>query len=115
MLQSTAQAKLEKIGIYDYFRLGSYGECSTERMDLLPPLLQEVQTTIPDLSYKRTVIIGDTPMDIAVAHRYACFSVAVACGTYSREQLLQEKPDHIIDTWNDMDDLKPILQKMAAS
>jgi phosphoglycolate phosphatase len=50
------------------------------------------------LDVKKTMYVGDTSVDIQTAKNAGLISVAVTWGFRSKQSLLAENPDYIIDT-----------------
>ena len=48
-------------------------------------------------------VIGDTPRDIACGKAFGARTIAVATGTWSREQLAKYQPDFLIDDLSNVD------------
>ena len=60
-------------------------------------------------SPQETLVIGDTPKDIACAHAMGARCLAVATGKFSAEQLRAAGADHVVRTLED----PLILQNLA--
>jgi phosphoglycolate phosphatase len=103
-----AQLKLESFGIWQYFRLGAYGSDSSDR-NVLVPVAQERACALLgcDFPSKQTVVIGDTPRDIACAQAHGARVVAVATGNYSLDELQQYRPDYCLA---DLGDVPAVLR-----
>lgn len=54
---------------------------------------------------RRTVIIGDTPHDVACARAHNCRALGVATGQFTREQLAASGADRAVDTLAATDDI----------
>ena len=48
-------------------------------------------------------MIGDTPRDIACGKAFGARTIAVATGTWSREELAKYHPDFLIDDLSNVD------------
>ena len=48
-------------------------------------------------------VIGDTPRDIACGKAFGARTIAVATGTWSREELAKYQPDFLIDDLSNVD------------
>jgi phosphoglycolate phosphatase len=89
-----ARLKLARAGIGDWFEEGQGGFGSdAEDRALLPPIARARAGGWPR---ERTVVIGDTPRDIACARADGLRVVAVATGPFSVEQLADA--DAVIDS-----------------
>lgn len=91
--QHNAFAKLRAAGLESYFSAGAFGEHSHDRNDLPPIAFSTTGGTA-----KSSMIIGDTPADIACAHAHDVPVVAVATGPYSTSELASHKPDYCLPT-----------------
>lgn len=87
--EPVARLKLERAGIGDPFAAGpgAFG-CDAEDRAALPPIARRRAGT-PGRPYPRrqTVVVGDTPGDIACARADGLRCVAVATGSFTVEQL----------------------------
>lgn len=80
------------------FPTGGYGDDATDRRDLLPRALQRCCTHYRrDFTFEKTVVIGDSPADIACARFSGAHVVAVATGYTGRDNLAAHQPDLLID------------------
>lgn len=86
--QSAAHIKLTHFGVSDFFEWGAFGDEATDRNDLGHIAMRRAeQRQIPQKARSRTVIVGDTPHDIACARAIGARVVAVATGMYSVAEL----------------------------
>jgi phosphoglycolate phosphatase len=85
--ERVARLKLDRAGIGGYFPpgQGGFGSDSEQREDL-PPLARE-RAGPPPWPRDHTVVIGDTPRDIACARADGLRVIAVATGPYPVEAL----------------------------
>jgi phosphoglycolate phosphatase-like HAD superfamily hydrolase len=107
-LQPIARRKLANAGIGDYFEpgQGGFGSDHLDR-DELPPI---ARARAGDWPRERTVVIGDTPRDIACARADGLRVAAVATGPFTIEQLADA--DAVVD---DARALLPVLEDFSAS
>ena len=83
--EGVARLKLERAGIGDYFPAGQGGFGSdSESRDLLPALARARAGEHPR---ERTILIGDTPLDVACARADGVRVLAVATGIYEAADL----------------------------
>jgi phosphoglycolate phosphatase len=83
--EAVARLKLERAGIGDFFPAGQGGFGSdSESRDLLPPI---ARARAGDHPRERTILIGDTPLDIACARADGVRVLAVATGIYEAAEL----------------------------
>jgi phosphoglycolate phosphatase len=87
--EAVARLKLARAGIGRYFppRQGAFGSDGEDRAAL--PAIARRRAGTPGHPYprERTIVIGDTPRDIACARADRLRCVAVACGPFSVDQL----------------------------
>jgi phosphoglycolate phosphatase len=87
--ETVGRLKLERAGLGSYFAsaVGAFGSDSEDRV-ALPPLARR-RAGRPGRPYPRaqTLVIGDTPRDIACARADELRCVAVATGPFDREAL----------------------------
>ena len=99
--KTSAFIKLGSVGLDHRFRIGAFAEDAPTRPELLPVALDRFRADgHGDLSYGNTVIIGDTPYDIAVAKAYGARSVAVATGIHDAKLLMEAEPDLLLHTFD---------------
>jgi phosphoglycolate phosphatase len=105
-LQPIARRKLANAGIGDYFESGQggFGSDHLDREEL-PPI---ARARAGDWPRERTVVIGDTPRDIACARADGLRVAAVATGPFTIEELADA--DAVVD---DARALLPVLVDFA--
>jgi len=102
-----AEIKLEYFDLWRYFRTGAFGDDSHDRNGLLWKALAKVEEAGgPHVRPSELVIIGDTPLDIAVAVAGGARSLGVATGSYDVETLLESGADAALP---DLGDLEAVL------
>ena len=92
--------KLDSVGLRSHFEregrlLGAFGDDAADR-NLLVPIAQ-AQARALGLVFDRTVVIGDTPRDVACARAGEALAVAVCTGWSDREELLASEPDLLLE------------------
>jgi phosphoglycolate phosphatase len=107
-LEPVARLKLARAGIGDYFPpgQGGFGSDHPSRAEL-PPLARR-RAADPPWPRERTVVIGDTPRDIACARADRVRVAAVATGPFAVEALADA--DAVVD---DARALLPVLEDWA--
>jgi phosphoglycolate phosphatase len=91
-----ARVKLGALGLTAHLDLaaGAYGDVSELRADLVPVARQNAARLYgADFSGRSTVIVGDTPSDIAAATVSGARSVGVATGRFTQDQLASAGAD----------------------
>jgi phosphoglycolate phosphatase len=106
----TAAIKLGYYGLWEYFAWGAFGEDAVDRNDLLPVAFERyaARCGMP-VDPRRTVIIGDTPHDVACARAGQARAVCVATGQFSRESLLQAGADVVFHELSDTGEVIAVL------
>lgn len=95
-IEAAARIKLGPTGLWPRFRLGAYGSDHADRTRL-PAVAAERARALVGRRFggRDTVIIGDTPRDIACARAFGATAIAVATGWHSRDDLAAHAPDHL--------------------
>ena len=98
-----ARAKLEYFDLWRYFSCGAYGDETLERNALLPMALARVKASGgPAAAPSDVVVVGDTPLDVAVAQAGGVRSVAVATGGYDAATLAAAGADVVLEDFADL-------------
>jgi phosphoglycolate phosphatase len=98
-LPALAEVKLSALGLTEHLDLdiGAYGDASQVRADLVPIARRNATARYgADFSGRATVIIGDTPHDVAAAIATDARSVGVATGEFSTQQLVEAGADVVL-------------------
>lgn len=78
---------------------GGFGDAHLERAPLLPLALAAATTaTGTSFTAAETLLVGDTPHDIACARAHGARAAVVPTGIFNRDALAAEKPDHLCDS-----------------
>lgn len=94
--RAVARVKLASAGILDYFPVGAFGDSARERHHLVQFAWEEATAYFGHtFSAAQTVLIGDTPRDIAAAHDNRAKVVAIATGRYSVTDLRAHHPEAV--------------------
>lgn len=105
--EPVARLKLERAGIGEFFEPGQGGFGSdAEAREELPPL---ARARAGDWPRDRTVVIGDTPNDVACAHADGLRVIAVTTGPFGAGDLAEA--DHVA---SGAGELRPLLSALAA-
>jgi phosphoglycolate phosphatase len=84
-----AQIKLEYFDLWRYFGSGAFGDHTHDRNSLLGTALARVANAGgPAVKPSEIVVVGDTPLDVAVAVAGGARSLAVATGSYDVDAVL---------------------------
>lgn len=103
-LEIGAKYKLEKLGVWQYFKTGGFGEDGLRRFDIADAARQKAKTCLPE-DYDKAYVIGDTILDIQTARHLGLEIISIATGSHSKAQLEAHHPDYLIETFADIHDL----------
>ena len=99
-----AEIKLRHFGLWDYFGAGAFGDEAHDRNGLPTTAIASVaEAGGPAVRAEDAVIIGDTPLDIAVAVAGGARSVGVATGSYPADALRDSGADAVFEDLSDAD------------
>lgn len=105
-----AAIKMRHFGLDQHFGFGAYGDDHADRNRLGPvALARAADLTGREFSATRTLVIGDTPKDIACAHAMGARCLAVATGHFTADQLRAHGADYVVNDlseWVEMMTLK---------
>jgi phosphoglycolate phosphatase len=97
-----AQLKLEHYGVWHFFEFGAFADDHRDRNRLGPfARARAKEKHGRKFAASEIDVIGDTPRDIACGKALGARTVAVATGTWSRDELAKYKPDFLIDDLSD--------------
>jgi phosphoglycolate phosphatase len=102
--ESGARIKLEYFDLWRYFRCGAFGDLAQERNGLLATAIDRVGACGgPRVQPSEAVIVGDTPLDIAVAVAGGAKSIGVATGSHDADTLRASGADVVLHDLTDVD------------
>lgn len=101
-LEGGARVKLEYFDLWRYFRCGAFGDELHDRNDLLNVALERVTISGGPVKPSEVIVIGDTPLDVAVAKRGGARSLAVATGGYDAATLQASGADVVLESFSDV-------------
>lgn len=115
-----AQLKLANAGLDGYFSdgastdtwnpLGAFGDDAPTRPELVPVAWRRFRERMGrDIAPDDTLIIGDTPLDIACAHANGVHAVGVATGPFSADDLADAGADTVLDDLADVSAVVRVL------
>lgn len=93
-----AELKVRTAGLQQHFGQsdGFYGDRHLTRFDLVA----QAAVHLGDAGISRTVIVGDTPLDIAAARSGGFAVISVATGSISAAELASHDPDALLDDFS---------------
>jgi len=98
-----ARVKLEYFDLWGYFRCGAFGDAALELNSLLSTALSSVEACGgPSPRPSDVVVVGDTPLDVAVAKAGGARSVAVATGSFDVAMLGESGADVVLEDFGDL-------------
>jgi phosphoglycolate phosphatase-like HAD superfamily hydrolase len=99
-----ARVKLEYFDVWRYFRCGAFGEDAPDRNALFQTAIARVEVCGgPRFRASDAVVVGDTPLDVAVAVAGGARSVAVATGSYDVGTLAASGADAVLEDFSNLD------------
>ena len=99
-----AQLKLEHYGVWHFFEFGAFADDHHDRNQLGSLARARAREKHGrEFSATEIDVIGDTPRDIACGRAFGARTIAVATGTWRREQLAEHRPDFLINDLSDVD------------
>ena len=94
-----AASKMRHFGLAAYFPFGAYGCDHADRNRLGPIALERAAAHAGrNFSAVETLVIGDTPKDIACAHAIGARCLAVSTGQFSAAALEAHGADHVVES-----------------
>lgn len=98
-----ARIKLEHYGLGGYFGVGAFGSDHADRNLLGQIALERVRReTGKSYTPGTTLVIGDTPRDVASAHAFGARCLAVATGKFSSAELEEAGADWVVESLSEV-------------
>ena len=105
-LERGAKLKLEHYGLWHFFAFGAFSDDHHDRTELgAVALSRALKAPRTDFAGSQVDVIGDTGHDIACGKAIGARTVAVATGSWPREQLAGHKPDFLFDDLSNVDEV----------
>src|SRR5256712_2769029 len=106
-----AQLKLEHYGVWHFFEFGAFADDHLDRNRLGRFARTRAKERHGcEFAASEIDVIGDTPRDIACGNAFGALTIAVASGTWSRDQLAKYQPDFLTD---DLSNVKGIIDTLG--
>jgi phosphoglycolate phosphatase-like HAD superfamily hydrolase len=103
-LRRGAELKLRRYDLWDYFEFGAFADDHHDRNELGAfARTRAREKHNHDFAITAIDVIGDTGHDIACGKIFGARTVAVATGSWTREQLAAHQPDFLFDDFSDVD------------
>ncbi len=111
-LEPIARGKLKKLRLNKYFKIGGFGSDDASRANLVRIARKRAADRVGyEMANSQIYLVGDTPQDINAAKKANIKTLAVATGTYTRDELQKFNPDYVfVDLVATEKILKAILQ-----
>jgi phosphoglycolate phosphatase len=93
-MEEGARVKLAPHGLNDFFLTGGFADDGEDRRGVIRRGVQKCREAF-NVDFQRVVVIGDTPLDVDCGKANGCYTLAVATGPYSVEQLAAHGPDAV--------------------
>lgn len=109
-----ARLKLEVFGLLPFvdLQIGAFGSDRVRRTALLPVALDRLRERRGvELSPRDVWIIGDTPLDLAVAHAHGCRALLVGTGRFPPAELAALGPDAVRADLRETGELLALLER----
>jgi phosphoglycolate phosphatase-like HAD superfamily hydrolase len=114
-IRSVAEVKLAALGLREWLDLciGAYGDDHEDRTELVHVARRRAGAvhgrSAAEFAGTATVVIGDTPLDIAAALAAGARAVGVATGSYSADDLATAGADAVLP---DLTDTAAVLRAL---
>jgi phosphoglycolate phosphatase len=114
--EAGARLKLQHFDLWRYFPCGAFGDTTHDRNGLLPEALARVAVCGgPQAAPADSVVIGDTPLDVAVAVTGGARSIAVATGSHTTDELQASGADVVFEDLSDLEAVLAALERRPES
>ena len=108
-----AELKLSHYGVWDFFEFGAFADDHVDRNKLGPVAhSRAVEKHGSSFEAKDVFVLGDTPRDIDCARAAGFVAVAIATGSYDKDELAAHRPDFLFE---DLSDTPGVLKALLGS
>ncbi len=114
--ERVARTKLGAADLAELLPFGAYGDQAEERhqlVDLARAVVQQYLGTLPPP--ERTILVGDTPRDIAAAQKSGARVLAVATGRFTVAELRTYAPDAVVADLSEGERILQLLERLGAT
>jgi phosphoglycolate phosphatase-like HAD superfamily hydrolase len=98
-----AEVKLSRFDLWRPFAFGAFGDRHLDRRDLVPLALERARDAGLHVDAARTIVIGDTPLDVDCACAHGARALAVATGQYTADDLTRAGAAMTVATLAELD------------
>jgi len=109
-LEKIAHAKLKKIGIDHFFKIGGFGSDHISRTTLVKIAIKRAGRKFDLTSPLRAFHFGDAPQDMGAGREAGVVPIGVATGVFSADQLTAAGAEIVLPDLRDTDKILNILQ-----
>jgi phosphoglycolate phosphatase-like HAD superfamily hydrolase len=109
-LEKIARAKLKKIGIDHFFKIGGFGSDHINRTNLVKIATKRAEQQFNIGSDRQVFHFGDAPQDMKAGQEAGVVPIGVTTGVFSAEQLKAAGAEKVIPDLKDADDILGFLQ-----
>src|SRR3989344_1293520 len=110
-IERIGKGKLERAGLARYFKVGGFGSDDASRTELVRLAVKRAEENYNFIFNENTFLFGDTPKDIIAGNEARVFTVGVATGIYSRDELHRAGANYIFDNLMDTERITRILRE----
>jgi phosphoglycolate phosphatase-like HAD superfamily hydrolase len=111
-LEQIAKAKLKKIGIDHFFKIGGFGSDHIRRARLVTIALQRAVALVDRGSHLRTFHFGDAPQDMQAGREAGVVPIGVATGVFTAQQLTSAGAGKVFADLQGADDIIQFISSM---
>ena len=109
-LEKIARAKLKKIGIDHFFKIGGFGSDHINRTNLVKIAIKRAEQQFNIGSDRQVFHFGDAPQDMKAGREAGVVPIGVTTGEFTAEQLKAAGAEKIIPDLKDAEDILGFLQ-----
>jgi phosphoglycolate phosphatase-like HAD superfamily hydrolase len=114
-LEKIARAKLKKIGIDRFFKIGGFGSDHINRTNLVKIAIQRAGERFNFDSHHQAFHFGDAPQDMKAGREAGVVPIGVTTGVFSADQLTSAGAEKVIPGLKDADDILGFMQGYSSS
>ena len=111
-LEKIARAKLKKVGIHHFFRVGGFGSDHINRTNLVKIAIQRAEAQSDFGSHRRVFHFGDAPQDMKAGREAGVVPIGVATGVFTAQQLTSAGAQKVIPDLKGADEILHYINSM---
>jgi phosphoglycolate phosphatase len=101
-IEKGAELKLSHYGVWDFFEFGAFADDHVDRNKLGPVAHSRAfEKHGIRFAAEDVFVLGDTPRDIDCARAAGFVAVAIATGSYGKDELAEHRPDFLFEDLSD--------------